>query len=79
MADAELRATYGLHRPMIARLVNESGRAQVPRFSGWKSWGLLIPWLPTVISRNRCAIWTWIAANRVGQLIGSLRSRTVML
>jgi glycosyltransferase involved in cell wall biosynthesis len=70
---------YGSHRPIIARLVKESGRASAPKLAGWKSWALLIVKLPTVYSREGRAAWVWILANRLGQVVGSVRERTVML
>jgi hypothetical protein len=70
---------YGSHRPIIARLVNESGRATTPKFSGWKSWVMLLVKLPTIVTKPGRASWVWIAANRVGQFVGSFRQRTVML
>lgn len=70
---------YGSHRPIIARLVNESGRARTPRFSGWKSWAMLLVKLPMVLTKPGRASWVWIAANRLGQVVGSIRQRTIML
>lgn len=71
--------TYGLYRPRIARIVNQSGDARVPRFAGWKSWVNLAIGLPTLLRSEGRAAWLWIAANRVGQLVGSVRERTIVL
>ncbi|MDO8392269.1 MAG: glycosyltransferase [Actinomycetota bacterium] len=70
---------YGSHRPMVARLVSDEGRARVPRFSGWRSWLLLVARFPSVATRQGRASWTWVLANRVGQVVGSIRYRVVML
>jgi len=70
---------YGSHRPIIARLVNDSGLANTPKFSGWKSWGMMLLKLPTIVTKTGRANWVWIAANRLGQLVGSVRHRTIML
>jgi glycosyltransferase involved in cell wall biosynthesis len=70
---------YGSHRPLIARLINESGRARAPRFAGWKSWMVLFARFPLIVTRSGRAGWVWIAANRCGQIVGSVRQRTVML
>ncbi len=70
---------YGSHRPLIARLVAESGRGKIPRFAGWKSWLMLVARLPWVIRSEQRAAWVWTAGNRIGQLVGSVRYRHVML
>ncbi|MGH9084628.1 MAG: glycosyltransferase family 2 protein [Acidimicrobiales bacterium] len=70
---------YGMHRPLIARMLREAGKPGPPRFAGWKSWVLLLIRLPTVVTRHGRARWLWIAGNRFGQVIGSIRHRTLML
>ncbi len=70
---------YGTYRPMIARMLKDAGRPQPPRFAGWKSWLLLVGRLPTLIRAEGRARWLWVAGNRLGQLRGSLRYRTLML
>lgn len=70
---------YGSHRPLIAKMLKEAGMPRPPMLSGWRSWLLLVGSLPGVVTRNRRATWLWIAGNRVGQLVGSVRYRTVML
>jgi len=70
---------YGSHRPLIARLVNDSGRTRAPRFSGWKSWAVLALSLPAAMTAEGRARFAWVAANRVGQVVGSIRHRTLML
>jgi glycosyltransferase involved in cell wall biosynthesis len=70
---------YGTHRPLIGSLLVASGRGRPPRFAGWKSWLLLVARLPTVVTARGRAVWLWIAANRFGQVAGSIRHRTLML
>jgi glycosyltransferase involved in cell wall biosynthesis len=71
--------TYGRHRPRIARLLKEHGKPTPPALAGWKSWLLLLTRLPTLVTPSGRAIWMWIAGNRVGQVVGSVRERTLML
>jgi glycosyltransferase involved in cell wall biosynthesis len=70
---------YGSHRPQIAKLLKDAGKPTPPKFAGWKSWVKLIVTLPTVITRTGRATWLWVAGNRFGQVIGSIRYRTLML
>lgn len=70
---------YGAFRPrLVKRLVSE-GRPRPSRFAGWKSWGQLVLRVPTLVTRQGRAVWVWIAANRIGQLVGSIRERTLLL
>jgi GT2 family glycosyltransferase len=70
---------YGSHRPLIAKLLKEAGKQGPPKFGGWKSWLLLVARLPTVVTKTGRAQWLWIAGNRWGQVVGSIRHRTLML
>jgi glycosyltransferase involved in cell wall biosynthesis len=70
---------YGAHRPLIARLLKEAGRPGPPKLAGWRSWVLLVVRLPTLATARGRALWMWIAANRLGQVAGSIRQRTLML
>ena len=70
---------YGAFRPRIARLLVEAGKPRPPRFAGWKSWALLVLKLPGLVTQEGRAVWVWIAANRWGQVVGSIRHRTLML
>jgi len=56
-----------------------AGRPGPPRFAGWKSWIRLVARIPTLRSRAGRAQWLWIAGNRLGQIRGSVRFRTIML
>lgn len=71
--------TYGANRPRIARQLIEATEQRPPRFAGWKGWGMLALRLPTLRTPEGRAVWAWVAANRVGQVIGSARERTLML
>lgn len=70
---------YGSHRPMIARLLKDADQPTPAKLAGWKSWVMLIITIPTLMTRRGRAAWVWIAANRLGQVIGSLRHRVVMV
>jgi hypothetical protein len=70
---------YGSHRPLIAKLLSEAGKPGPPKFGGWKSWLLLVTRLPSCVRREGRAAWVWTAGNRIGQVLGSIRYRTLML
>lgn len=70
---------YGTHRPLIVRLLVAADRPRPPRFAGWRSWLALMFSLPTLLIAERRQRWVWIAANRYGQLVGSVRYRTLFL
>jgi glycosyltransferase involved in cell wall biosynthesis len=70
---------YGSHRPQIARLLRDAGKPHPRRFGGWKSWVMLIVTFPGVVTRPGRARWLWIAGNRLGQVVGSIRYRALML
>jgi glycosyltransferase involved in cell wall biosynthesis len=70
---------YGSHRPLIARMLRDAGRTTPSKFAGWKSWLLVALKLPTVVTRSGRARWLWIAGNRAGQILGSVRYRIIML
>jgi GT2 family glycosyltransferase len=70
---------YGRCRPLVARMLREAGQPAPPRFAGWKSWVWLILHLTDIRSRAGRAAWAWVAANRVGQVEGSVMHRAVLL
>lgn len=70
---------YGVGRVRIARLLHDEGRPSPPKFGGWKSWVKLVITLPTTVTREGRARWAWIAANRWGHVVGSVRHRILML
>jgi hypothetical protein len=70
---------YGSSRPRVIRTLKEMGKPRPPSLAGWKSWVVLLVTVPTLVTRHGRARWLWIAGNRMGQLVGSMRERTVML
>jgi glycosyltransferase involved in cell wall biosynthesis len=70
---------YGRSRPWINELLKGDGLPTPSRLAGWKSWVLLVGWLPRVRTRQGRAQWCWIAGNRLGQLEGCVRWRAVWL
>lgn len=70
---------YGSHRPLIAKLLRDAGKPVPPKLAGWKSWVTMVLRLPTVVTKHGRARWLWIAGNRFGQVVGSVRYRTLML
>ena len=70
---------YGRFRPRIARLLEERGKARPPRLAGWRSWALLVLRLPSLANHEGRSVWAWMAGNRVGQVLGSIRERTLIL
>lgn len=71
--------SYGANRPRIARRLVAAGRPRPPRFGGWKTWAVLLLRLPMLMTPEGRSTWVWMAGNRWGQLVGSLRERTLML
>ena len=71
--------TYGSCRPLIARRMRDAGMSRPPRFHGWRSWLWLVARLPTLVTGPGRANWAWVAGNRLGHVIGSVRYRTLML
>lgn len=70
---------YGSNRPRLARMLVTAGKPRPPRFAGWKAWALLLLRLPRLVTPEGRAAWVWIAANRSGQVVGSIRERTLMI
>jgi glycosyltransferase involved in cell wall biosynthesis len=70
---------YGRHRPAVARELVEAGKPRPPRFAGWKSWTWLVLNTPKALSTEGRALLSWVAGNRVGHLLGSVRHRTILL
>lgn len=69
---------YGRFRPLIARRARAAGMA-VPRIPGWKSWLLLLVWLPRLRHANGRAAYAWVAGARIGMVEGSIRARALYL
>ncbi len=69
---------YGRHRPLVARKARSAGMA-VPRLAGWRSWFLLVAWLPRLRSHEGRASYLWVLGARLGILLGCVRARTLYL
>jgi glycosyltransferase involved in cell wall biosynthesis len=70
---------YGAARPRVFRQVEAAGLPTPPRFAGWRSWVWLIVHLPGLRTAPGRAAWVWVAGNRLGQLRGCVRYRTLFL
>ena len=70
---------YGACRPYICRRLRDAGLPTPPRFAGWKSWVMLVVWLPRLVTREGRASWVWVAGNRLGQVEGCIRNRVLYL
>ena len=69
---------YGRGRPLVYRRAAAVG-VRAPRLAGWRSWLLLVAWLPRLRSEEGRASWCWLAGVRLGQVEGSLRQRSLYL
>ena len=70
---------YGRAKPWLCELVRRAGLTTPSRFGGWKSWLLVVAWLPRLRTREGRASWCWVAGSRLGQLEGCVSHRTVWL
>ncbi len=70
---------YGVGRCRVVRDLADHGDPRPSRFAGWRSWLWLLAHLPAVTSSTGRAAWVWVAANRVGQIVGSFRHRILYL
>jgi len=71
--------TYGRARPFLVRRLREQGLPTPHPIAGWRSWVWLGAHLPDLRTHEGRAGWVWVAANRVGQLEGSVRYRSLYL
>jgi GT2 family glycosyltransferase len=71
--------TYGRARPFLVRRLREQGLPAPHRIAGWRSWLWLGAHVPDLRTHEGRATWVWVAANRVGQLEGSVRYRCIYL
>jgi GT2 family glycosyltransferase len=71
--------TYGRARPFLVRRLREQHLPTPGRFAGWRSWLWLGAHLPDLRTHEGRAAWVWVAANRIGQLEGSVRYRCLYL
>jgi glycosyltransferase involved in cell wall biosynthesis len=70
---------YGEMRPLLRRAVADAGLTPPSRFAGWRSWAWLVLHGPELLRERGRARWLWVAGNRVGQLRGSIRARSLFL
>ncbi len=70
---------YGRGKPLICRLTHEHGLPTPSRFAGWKSWLLLVLWLPRLRSTEGRAAYCWILGSRLGQVEGIIHHRALWL
>jgi glycosyltransferase involved in cell wall biosynthesis len=70
---------YGRSRPLVVRRLRAEGLECPSRVAGWRSWAWLVAHAPDLGTAEGRAAWTWVAANRLGQLEGSIRYRSLFL
>ena len=70
---------YGKKRPAVANALVAHGDPRPSSLAGWKSWAWLVANAWRVFTSQGRARWAWVAGNRIGHLIGSIRHRTVLL
>jgi glycosyltransferase involved in cell wall biosynthesis len=70
---------YGRNRPAIARLLAQGNLGRPPRLAGWRSWVWLFINAWRLVTKRGRARWAWVAGNRIGHLVGSVRHRTILL
>jgi glycosyltransferase involved in cell wall biosynthesis len=70
---------YGRSRPLVVRRLRAEGLPSPGRFAGWRSWAWLFAHVPDLRTEEGRAAWTWVAANRLGQVEGSVRYRSLFL
>lgn len=70
---------YGRSRPLVVRRLRQLGLECPSRVAGWRSWAWLIAHALDVRTPEGRATWTWVAANRLGQVEGSIRYRSLFI
>ncbi len=70
---------YGRGRPFISRRMAQAGLRPPSRVAGWRSWLLVVVWLPRLTTAEGRAAWCWVAGCRFGQLEGCFIHRTLYL
>lgn len=71
--------TYGAASPAMARRLADAGRRTPSRWDGARNWLWLVRKLPSLRSRAGRARWVVVAGGSLGRLVGSVRSRYLML
>lgn len=70
---------YGANRAVVARRWFESTGEHAPRLAGLRSWIWMVVHVLDLRSRSGRARWCWVAGNRIGAVIGSIRARFMVL
>ena len=70
---------YGRYRPEIARRVNERLGVRVSRFAGAKSWAWLVIHAVKVTNADTRPQLAWVAGNRIGHIVGSIKARFLVV
>ena len=70
---------YGRGRARIVRDLVDRGEPRPGRVAGWKSWVNLVVTVPKLARSATRPSWVWNAANRLGQLRGSVEQRLLYL
>ena len=70
---------YGRSRPLVVRRLRDAGLERPSRVAGWRSWIWLVVHLIDLRTAQGRAAWTWVAANRLGQVEGSIRYRALFI
>jgi Glycosyltransferases, probably involved in cell wall biogenesis len=70
---------YGRSRPLVIRRLRERGLECPSRVAGWRSWAWLVAHLTDTRTPEGRAAWIWVAGNRLGQVEGSIRYRSLFV
>lgn len=70
---------YGRNRPKVARMAFEALGQRPPRLAGLRSWAWLACNLHICARPDERGLLAWVAGNRVGNLIGSVEARFMVL
>lgn len=70
---------YGRHRPLVARMTYERLGSRPGRFAGARSWIWLLCNLGLLRNADGRARFAWVAGNRLGNLLGSIHARFLVL
>ena len=71
--------SYGLPRPKVAQTLAQLGLERPRRMAGWRSWVWLGMNVWRIATPRGRAQWVWVAGNRAGHLVGSIRHRSLLL
>lgn len=70
---------YGRGRVHVCKQLRDAGVRGLSRASGWHSWAWLLIHFGNIVRRDGRRNWVWVAANRLGQVLGSASHRSVWL